>query len=207
MLSNVTVTSEAYNSPTVDISWNLGGNSKKGITVESVVVEVNGIEVEVVDGDDLSVSIDLDGGVGDYEIQVYGKNAFSEEGNEMRSVLSYTVKETTASPSVAPATTKSEVVDLEDEDSEFNLGGINTNISIPSYRVVHRGQVIYRSAIKCPAFSVEGSTQGSWNASPIGTTVTVECAANHILVGNATLICQEGGSHDNIPQCIGKFIK
>ena len=62
---------------------------------------------------------------------------------------------------------------------------------------------------ECPAFAVEGSTQESWTASPTGTTVTIECAADHILVGSATLTCQEGGSwSSDIPQChkLGKII-
>eukprot|EP00116_Pleurobrachia_bachei_P011889 sb/3472151/ len=57
-------------------------------------------------------------------------------------------------------------------------------------------------AVHCPAFTVEGSTQGSWTDSPMGTTATIECAASHILVGSATLTCQEdrSWSSDN-PQC------
>jgi len=102
MLSDIVVTPEAYNSTTVEVSWSLGANTDKGILVESVVVVVNGAEVEVVDGEDLSVSIDLDGEAGDYVIQVYGKNAFSEEGNEMRSSVTHTVKKTTEAPTVPP---------------------------------------------------------------------------------------------------------
>ena len=61
---------------------------------------------------------------------------------------------------------------------------------------------------ECPAFTVEGSTQGDWTASPAGTTATIECAANHILVGSAALTCQEDLSwSSDVPQCvkIGKF--
>eukprot|EP00116_Pleurobrachia_bachei_P009338 sb/3469600/ len=65
----------------------------------------------------------------------------------------------------------------------------------------------YRAA-KCPAFTVEGSTQGYWPDSLIGTIATIECAATHILVGNATLTCQEDLSwSSDEPQCdeIGKY--
>eukprot|EP00116_Pleurobrachia_bachei_P001031 sb/3461293/ len=69
----------------------------------------------------------------------------------------------------------------------------------------------YNSAsepVECPAFTVDGSTQGSWTASPTGTTATIKCAATHILVGNSTLNCQEDGSwSSDLPQCdkISKF--
>ena len=60
----------------------------------------------------------------------------------------------------------------------------------------------FRSAPQCSAFTVEGSTQGSWPASPVGKTATIECAAAHILVGSATLTCQQDGTWSNdIPQC------
>eukprot|EP00116_Pleurobrachia_bachei_P006753 sb/3467015/ len=62
----------------------------------------------------------------------------------------------------------------------------------------------YRAAPECLAFTVDGSTQGSWTASPVGTTVTIECAATHSLVGNAKLTCQEDGSCIN--QLIGRVI-
>ena len=64
------------------------------------------------------------------------------------------------------------------------------------------------SAPECPAFTVEGSTQGNWTTSLVGITATIECAASHILVGNTTLICQQDGSWSNdIPQCDkSKFI-
>ena len=55
---------------------------------------------------------------------------------------------------------------------------------------------------ECPAFTVEGSIQESWDASPTGTTATIECAVTHSLVGTSTLTCQEGGSWSNdVPQC------
>ena len=66
----------------------------------------------------------------------------------------------------------------------------------------------FRSAPQCSAFTVEGSTQGSWNASPTGKTATIECAATHVLVGTATLTCQQDGAwSSDIPQCdeIGKL--
>ena len=55
----------------------------------------------------------------------------------------------------------------------------------------------------CPAFTVEGSTQENWPASPTGTTVTIEChATTHILVGSAALTCQEDRSWSSVvPQC------
>eukprot|EP00116_Pleurobrachia_bachei_P007423 sb/3467685/ len=57
-------------------------------------------------------------------------------------------------------------------------------------------------AVHCLAFTVEGSTNGSWTDSPMGTTATIECAASHILVGSATLTCQKdrSWSSDN-PKC------
>eukprot|EP00116_Pleurobrachia_bachei_P006482 sb/3466744/ len=69
---------------------------------------------------------------------------------------------------------------------------------------------IYRAAPipECPAFTVERSTQGNWDASPAGTIVTVDCIANHILDGSETLTCQEDGTWSNdVPQCdtIGKY--
>ena len=55
---------------------------------------------------------------------------------------------------------------------------------------------------ECPSFTVGGSTQGSWTASPIGTTVTIECAATHSLVESATLTCQIDRTwSNNAPQC------
>eukprot|EP00116_Pleurobrachia_bachei_P005144 sb/3465406/ len=60
----------------------------------------------------------------------------------------------------------------------------------------------YRAVPECPAFTVDGSTQGSWTTSPTGTTATIECADTHSLVGTATLTCQEDGSwSSDIPQC------
>nr|AFK75437.1 putative secretory peptide-27 [Pleurobrachia bachei] len=65
----------------------------------------------------------------------------------------------------------------------------------------------YRAEPKCPAFTVEGSTQRNWADSPAGTTATIGCAATHILMGNATLTCQQDGSwSSDLPQCAGKFI-
>ena len=56
---------------------------------------------------------------------------------------------------------------------------------------------------ECPAFTVEGSTQGDWTAASTGTTVTIECAANHVLVGSATLTCQDDGTwSSDTPQCV-----
>eukprot|EP00116_Pleurobrachia_bachei_P004063 sb/3464325/ len=52
----------------------------------------------------------------------------------------------------------------------------------------------YRAGPQCPAFIVDKSTQGSWAASTIGTTATIECVATHSLVGSATLYCQDEGS-------------
>eukprot|EP00116_Pleurobrachia_bachei_P017941 sb/3478203/ len=68
--------------------------------------------------------------------------------------------------------------------------------------------VILEYTIECPAFTVEGSTKGNWAASPVGTTATIECAANHILVGISTLTCQQDLSwSSDVPQCdkIGEF--
>eukprot|EP00116_Pleurobrachia_bachei_P007028 sb/3467290/ len=59
-----------------------------------------------------------------------------------------------------------------------------------------------KAPVECPTFTVEGSTQGSWAASPTGTTATIQCAANHILVGNATLTCDDDGSWSSAePSC------
>eukprot|EP00116_Pleurobrachia_bachei_P007648 sb/3467910/ len=66
----------------------------------------------------------------------------------------------------------------------------------------------YRAAPECPAFTVEGSTEGIWTASLTGTTATIECDATHILIG--TLTCQEDGSwSSDVPQCdkIGKKLE
>ena len=62
--------------------------------------------------------------------------------------------------------------------------------------------------VGCPAFTVEGSIQGSWAASPTGTTATIECAVTHSLVGTSTLTCQDDGSWStDIPHCDkSKFI-
>eukprot|EP00116_Pleurobrachia_bachei_P009403 sb/3469665/ len=82
------------------------------------------------------------------------------------------------------------------EEIEFSTGD---DTASDFYRAVH-----------CPAFSVDGSAQGNWTASPTGTTATIECAANHILVGSATLNCQENGTwSSDIPLCdkIGKLIE
>ena len=68
---------------------------------------------------------------------------------------------------------------------------------------------IFHFSSDCPAFAVDGSTQATWAASPAGTTVTVECAADHILAGTATLTCQEDGTwSSDIPECdqLGEFI-
>eukprot|EP00116_Pleurobrachia_bachei_P009195 sb/3469457/ len=66
----------------------------------------------------------------------------------------------------------------------------------------------YKGPVECPSFTVEGSTQGNWSASPTGTTVTIECATTHyVLAGSATLTCQDDGSwSSDVPQCdeIGK---
>eukprot|EP00116_Pleurobrachia_bachei_P013957 sb/3474219/ len=60
----------------------------------------------------------------------------------------------------------------------------------------------YRAVPDCPAFTIEGSIRGNWTASQIGTTATIECTANHILVGSATLTCQEDGSwSSDVPRC------
>eukprot|EP00116_Pleurobrachia_bachei_P004555 sb/3464817/ len=65
----------------------------------------------------------------------------------------------------------------------------------------------YSAEPHCPSFTVEGSTKGNWAASQTGTTATIKCAANHILVGSATLTCQEYLSwSSDIPQCIGKNV-
>eukprot|EP00116_Pleurobrachia_bachei_P012374 sb/3472636/ len=69
---------------------------------------------------------------------------------------------------------------------------------------IHSGTAsdFYKAGVKCPAFTVEGSTQGNWTASPTGTTATIKCEANHIFVGSATLTCQEDGSwSSDVPQC------
>ena len=57
-------------------------------------------------------------------------------------------------------------------------------------------------SVDCPAFAVDGSTQGSWAASPTGTTTTIECAVNHILMGSATLTCGDDRSWlSDKPRC------
>eukprot|EP00116_Pleurobrachia_bachei_P005695 sb/3465957/ len=57
-------------------------------------------------------------------------------------------------------------------------------------------------SFECPAFTVEGSTQWNWPTSPSGTTATIECTADHILIGSSTLTCQDDGSWSSgIPQC------
>ena len=63
--------------------------------------------------------------------------------------------------------------------------------------------------IECPAFTVEGSTQGNWTDSQTGTIVTIQCAVTYALVGAEILTCQESGSwSSDVPQCVknGKFI-
>ena len=63
----------------------------------------------------------------------------------------------------------------------------------------------FHSEPTCPAFTVENSTQGNWTASSVGITVTIECAANNNLIGDATRICQKDGSwSSDLPQCVGK---
>ena len=67
-------------------------------------------------------------------------------------------------------------------------------------------QLLFSEA-NCPAFTVDDSTQGNWTASPTGTTATIECDPSHILVGSATLTCQQDGAwSSDVPQCekIGK---
>ena len=90
-----------------------------------------------------------------------------------------------------------------------HYGGIGTRVPITQYSVpsihsiIHYNDLIfYSEPVECPAFSVDGSTQGNWTASPVGTTVTIKCAATHILVGNATLTCEDGGSwSSDEPDC------
>ena len=63
--------------------------------------------------------------------------------------------------------------------------------------------LLFHLAQVCPAFTVDGSTQGTWAASPTGTTASIECAANHI-VGSVTLTCQEDGSwSSDVSKCDG----
>eukprot|EP00116_Pleurobrachia_bachei_P009286 sb/3469548/ len=73
------------------------------------------------------------------------------------------------------------------------------------YTTVHTNYY-FHSEPQCPAFIVEGSTQKNWADSPAGTTATIGCAANHILMGNATLTvtCQQDGSWSlDVPQRAG----
>ena len=77
-----------------------------------------------------------------------------------------------------------------------------------SYHAMNIFLIVFRSAPdECPAFTVEGSREGRWAASPTGTTITIECAAAHILVGNAILTCTNRYWSSDAPQCdkIGKL--
>eukprot|EP00116_Pleurobrachia_bachei_P010896 sb/3471158/ len=61
---------------------------------------------------------------------------------------------------------------------------------------------VFQEPVECPAFTISGSTQGNWAASPTGTTITIECSATHSLVGSSTMTCQEDGSWSSyVPQC------
>eukprot|EP00116_Pleurobrachia_bachei_P008094 sb/3468356/ len=74
-------------------------------------------------------------------------------------------------------------------------------VNVISFTKHDTASTFYRAA-KCPAFTVEGSSQGYWPDSLIGTTATIECTTNHILVGNATLTCQEDLSwSSDKPRC------
>ena len=69
-------------------------------------------------------------------------------------------------------------------------------------------QYFQSAQVECTAFTVDDSTQGSWTATPIGTTVTIECPSTHSLVGSATLTCKQDGSwSDTVPQCDAKIGK
>ena len=45
------------------------------------------------------------------------------------------------------------------------------------------------SSTECAGFTVEGSTQGSWNDTKPGDTVTITCEKNFVLVGTSELTC------------------
>eukprot|EP00116_Pleurobrachia_bachei_P004296 sb/3464558/ len=87
-------------------------------------------------------------------------------------------------------------------------GGDVKNIEFTSGADGDSASDFYRAApVDCPAFTVERSTQGNWDVSPTGTIVIIDCVANHILVGSATLTCQEDGTwSSDVPKCdtIGK---
>eukprot|EP00116_Pleurobrachia_bachei_P007816 sb/3468078/ len=56
----------------------------------------------------------------------------------------------------------------------------------------------------CPGFSIPGSTVENWDAQPLGTTVTVQCKENHVLLGNGVTTCLESGEWSEatqIPEC------
>eukprot|EP00116_Pleurobrachia_bachei_P005395 sb/3465657/ len=49
--------------------------------------------------------------------------------------------------------------------------------------------------IECPAFTVDGSTEGNWTASSPGTSVTVVCERKHLLIGvDGEITCQDSGN-------------
>eukprot|EP00116_Pleurobrachia_bachei_P008635 sb/3468897/ len=55
----------------------------------------------------------------------------------------------------------------------------------------------------CPRFSIPGSTVENWDVQPLGTTVTVQCKENHVLLGNEVTTCLESGewSEASVPEC------
>ena len=58
------------------------------------------------------------------------------------------------------------------------------------------------SSIGCSGFNVEGSTQGSWSDTYVGSTVKITCQRKYVLAGNSELTCKTGGSwSSNVPKC------
>eukprot|EP00116_Pleurobrachia_bachei_P004131 sb/3464393/ len=55
----------------------------------------------------------------------------------------------------------------------------------------------------CSGFSIPGSTVENWDDHPLGTTVTVQCKENHVLLGNEVTTCLESGewSEAILPVC------